>query len=107
MEFLHDAMPVDVQRDLVDLANLATEIFAHDTVYDFGESNLAQRIRDAMWKLLPTTRYLRPPPAEIIMFERKIVGTFLLLRRLRARVNCRALALEFQETSGSALGARG
>ena len=40
-------------------------------------------------------RLLRPPPPETMFLHRKLVGSFLLLARLGARVDARALILPF------------
>jgi hypothetical protein len=38
---------------------------------------------------------LRPPPPETIFLHRKLVGSFLLLARIGARVDARSLVLPF------------
>jgi predicted unusual protein kinase regulating ubiquinone biosynthesis (AarF/ABC1/UbiB family) len=81
-------------RDLIlDLALEAAEAFAPGP-YDFGKTDLSERLSARGRMLSKYQRDLKSPPPEYIFFQRKLGGTFLLCRQLRARVDCRALLEE-------------
>lgn len=60
-------------------------------VYDFGTTDLSQRIQAKARVVSRQQKDVPPPPPEYLFFQRKLGGTFLLLRQLRARVDCRAI----------------
>lgn len=78
---------------IVDMGLLTSEIF-EDAPYDYAASNLAPRMRDLGLKLVPHRKDLRPPPPEYVFFQRKLSGTYLLLKQLRASINLRPLLVE-------------
>jgi predicted unusual protein kinase regulating ubiquinone biosynthesis (AarF/ABC1/UbiB family) len=80
---------------LVDLILLVCEPFLHRGPYDFARSDLAGRARDIGFDLMFRRGFLRPPPPETVFLHRKLVGSFLLCARIRARVDVRALLEPF------------
>jgi predicted unusual protein kinase regulating ubiquinone biosynthesis (AarF/ABC1/UbiB family) len=79
---------------VVRLLEIGCEPFAATGTYDFGRSNLAERLRDAALALAFDAGHTRPPPVETLFIQRKLAGTFLLCARLRARVALRDLTEE-------------
>jgi len=75
---------------LVSMGFEVAEIF-DDAPYDFAASTLAPRMRDRGMALIPHRKDLRPPAPEFVFFQRKITGTYLLLRQLRAVLNLRPI----------------
>lgn len=75
---------------LLDLSLEAAEAFVPGP-YDFGTTNLSERLKVRGRALARHQRDLKSPPPEFIFFQRKLGGTFLLCRQLRARVDCHAL----------------
>jgi hypothetical protein len=60
--------------------------------YDFGASDLAARARDAGIEMLFNSRgEFRAPPPETVFLHRKLVGSFLVCARIRARVRVQDL----------------
>ena len=61
-------------------------------LYDFGNSDLFAAARDididTIWKL--KDEYVLPSP-KTAFFHRKLIGTFMLLSRIRARINVQDL----------------
>ena len=55
-------------------------------------------MRDLGFDLAFRRGLLRSPPPETIFLHRKLVGSFLLLARIGARVDARALVLPFLPT---------
>jgi predicted unusual protein kinase regulating ubiquinone biosynthesis (AarF/ABC1/UbiB family) len=81
----------DRVRGVVDLIFVICEPFRHRGVYDFGRSTLSARVRDLGLDLAFRRGFLRAPPPETVFLHRKLVGSFLLCARLRARVDVSAL----------------
>jgi len=78
-----------------ELILLVCEPLRHRGAYDFVRSELARRARDAGLDLVLRRGFLRPPPAETVFLHRKLIGTFLLCAKIRARVDVRALIEPF------------
>jgi predicted unusual protein kinase regulating ubiquinone biosynthesis (AarF/ABC1/UbiB family) len=78
---------------VVDLILLVCEPLRHRGPYDFAGSNLPSRVRNVGFDLAFRQGLLRAPPPETLFLHRKLVGSFLLLARIGARVNAHALVL--------------
>ncbi len=87
--------PPERVRAAVDMILLVCEPLRHHGRYDFAASGLAARARDLGFELAVRRRLLRAPPPETIFLHRKLAGSFLVLARLGARVDARALVLPF------------
>ena len=83
----------DRARGVEDLILLICEPLRHAGVYDFGRSKIPSRVRDLGFDLAFRRGFLRPPPPETVFLHRKLVGSFLLCARIRARVDVHALVL--------------
>jgi predicted unusual protein kinase regulating ubiquinone biosynthesis (AarF/ABC1/UbiB family) len=83
---------------VVDVIFLACEPLRHLGRYDFPRSDLSSRVRALGFDLAFRRGLLRPPPPETIFLHRKLVGSFLLLARIGARIDARALVLPFLPT---------
>ena len=86
-------------RAVVDVIFLVCEPLRHLGRYDFPKSDLPSRVRALGVDLAFRRGLLRPPPPETIFLHRKLVGSFLLLARIGARVDARALVLPFLPAS--------
>jgi predicted unusual protein kinase regulating ubiquinone biosynthesis (AarF/ABC1/UbiB family) len=93
--FMRPTMPEEVRAKLTHMSLSGHEIFREDAVYDFGESQLVSKLRAQSAELLKQKQHLTNPPAALLFFQRKVVGTYLMCRKLQCRVNCRALALRY------------
>lgn len=78
---------------LVSMGFEVAEIF-DDRPYEFAQSTLAPRMREKGMALIPHRKDLRPPAPEFVFFQRKLTGTYLLLRQLRAVLNLRPILAE-------------
>lgn len=78
-------------RGVVDLILLVCEPLRHPGPYDFGRSTLPSRVRDLGVDLAFRRGFLRTPPPETVFLHRKLIGSFLLCARIRARVDVHAL----------------
>lgn len=83
--------PKERLRSALDLMFLVCEPLRHPGPYDFAQTTLAARARDAGFDLAFRKGFLRAPPPEAVFLHRKLAGTFLLSSRIRARVDVRAV----------------
>ena len=81
-------------RNSMQLVLLASEPLAHRGLYDFGASDVMTCARDFSFEVM-TGGGLRSPPPVTLFLHRKLVGTFLICTRLRAKVNVHALVEKF------------
>jgi aarF domain-containing kinase len=89
-----DSTPERLQA-VVDVIFLVCEPLRQRGRYDFANSDLPSRVRALGFDLAFRRGLLKPPPPETIFLHRKLVGSFLLLARIGARVDARGLVLPF------------
>jgi predicted unusual protein kinase regulating ubiquinone biosynthesis (AarF/ABC1/UbiB family) len=89
-----DDSPERIQA-VVDVIFLVCEPLRHMGRYHFSKSDLPSRVRALGLDLAFRRGLLRSPPPETIFLHRKLVGSFLLLARIGARVDARSLVLTF------------
>jgi predicted unusual protein kinase regulating ubiquinone biosynthesis (AarF/ABC1/UbiB family) len=95
--FSQHILPAQKQAVLA-LVQLACEPLQHSGEFDFGQSDLASRLRDAGTKLSMQQNYWHTPPADALFLHRKIAGLYLLAARLKARVDLKVLLQPFLVT---------
>jgi predicted unusual protein kinase regulating ubiquinone biosynthesis (AarF/ABC1/UbiB family) len=76
---------------VLQLVELACEPLRHSGAFDFGQTDLALRLRQAGTALSLQQNYWHSPPADALFLHRKIAGLYLLAARLGARVDVRRL----------------
>ena len=88
--FLRPGDSEEHRRLFYDICVAITEPFQKDKlkegVYDWGKSDLPQRLLARTGEVLRAFK-LRPPPREIIFLDRKLGGVFVALSRLGAKTN--------------------
>ncbi|MDP2713314.1 AarF/ABC1/UbiB kinase family protein [Rheinheimera sp.] len=87
--FSSDILPEQKQA-VLNLVLLACEPLKQQS-FDFGQSDLANRLREAGTALSFKQNYWHTPPADALFLHRKIAGLYLLAARLNASVNLRQL----------------
>ncbi|HXZ47584.1 MAG TPA: AarF/ABC1/UbiB kinase family protein [Usitatibacter sp.] len=85
----------------VDVIFLVCEPLRHKGPYDFPASNLPMRVKELGYDLALRHGLVRAPPPQTIFLHRKLVGSFLLLARIGARVDAQALVLECLAKAGA------
>jgi predicted unusual protein kinase regulating ubiquinone biosynthesis (AarF/ABC1/UbiB family) len=79
----------DARAAWLALARAAAEPLRARGTYDFAGSDLGRRVR-ALAAAAYRGRELPVPPAEILLVQRKLAGTFLLLQHIGARADAHA-----------------
>lgn len=85
--------PPELIEATIDLIMLVCEPLRHRGRYDFAVSDLPSRSRALGFDLGLRQGLLRVPPPQTMFLHRKLVGSFLTLAHIGARVNARALVL--------------
>ena len=80
---------------LVELLRLSGEIVRHEGRYDFGASDLFERVYNRGRDMFFDDAFSRLPEPATLFLHRKFVGIFMLCRRLRARVDLRGMLAEY------------
>lgn len=87
---------IEIQKQaIIDLVKLACEPMRYDGIYDFGQSDLANKVRQQGSALSFQENYWHTPPIDAIFLHRKIGGLYLLAARLKARVNIHTLVTPY------------
>ena len=81
----------------VDVIYLVCEPLRQKGLYDFPASDLPMRVRDMGYDLAIRRGLVRAPPPQTLFLHRKLVGSFLLLARIGAKVDARALVMRCLE----------
>ncbi|NEV60624.1 ABC1 kinase family protein [Thiorhodococcus minor] len=77
---------------MVDLLEMAAEPLKHPGHYDFGTSNLFERVYHSGRELFHSGAFTTAPAPDTMFLHRKFMGSFMLSRRLRARVDLAEMA---------------
>jgi predicted unusual protein kinase regulating ubiquinone biosynthesis (AarF/ABC1/UbiB family) len=85
--FFNEEIVAEQKQAIFDLVTLACEPLLHQGLYDFGQSNLSQRLSKAGTILSMDKGYWHTPPADALFLHRKIGGMYLLAARLKAQVD--------------------
>jgi len=85
----------EVVEAALDVIELVCEPLHTEGAYDYGASDLPRRARELGIDLAFKRGLLRMPPSHTMFLHRKLVGVFLLLARLNARVATGRLLLPF------------
>ncbi|MCL4183167.1 MAG: AarF/ABC1/UbiB kinase family protein [Burkholderiaceae bacterium] len=92
----------EVIEAAVGVIMLVCEPLRHRGRYDFAASDLPSRSRALGFDLGIRQGLLRVPPPQTMFLHRKLVGSFLLLAHIGARVDARSLAMPLLERYRSA-----
>lgn len=83
-----DSTTKPYHRGLVlDLMELACIPLCTQGTFDFGNNELAAKIRDKGFELGEDRKFWHTPPIDCLFIHRKLGGLFLLVTRLKARVD--------------------
>ena len=84
-------------QDLIQsLLDMAMEPLRQSTPFDFGQSDLLERLRDRGLALGSERDLAHVPPAATLFLHRKIAGTYLMAAKLGARVALRPMVERYR-----------
>lgn len=90
--YFDDSTQTRHRQAVLDIGEIALEPFCREGVYDFGASDLPERVRSSGMALGLDREFWIIPPADAMLLQRKFGGLYLLAIRLKARVDVHALA---------------
>ncbi len=107
--YLREDDPARYRQSIVDLLRSAAEPVRTRGTFDFGSSDLAQRMTERVVQLRQQQGFAGLPPAEILFLHRRLGGLYLLLAHLRAEFAVRPLIKPWldRDPSGEAVAAQG
>lgn len=73
------------------MMQMALEPLHHQGAFDFGTTDMVQRLRETGMALGLNRDFWHIPPIDTLFLHRKLGGLYLLVMRLKARVNVQQL----------------
>jgi predicted unusual protein kinase regulating ubiquinone biosynthesis (AarF/ABC1/UbiB family) len=89
--YLDESDPAGYRTGMIELLRHATEPVRAGGSYNFGTSDLADRMRECLVDMRLNNNFWRLPPTGVLFLHRKLGGLYMLLARLRATVPVRDL----------------
>lgn len=83
------------QTAVLDMVQMALEPLGHAGDFDFGQTDMVQRLRQAGMALGMDRDFWHIPPIDTLFLHRKLGGLYLLAARLGARVDVHGLVQPF------------
>lgn len=83
------------QSAVLDMFEMALVPLRFKGNFDFGSTDMVQRLREAGMALGLDRDFWHIPPIDTLFLHRKLGGLYLLAARLKARINVRQLALPY------------
>ena len=93
--------PFNYRVAILSLLQTAAEPVLYSGTYDFGRSDLPQRMTHRVYELRRNETYQRIPPAIILFLHRKLAGIYMLATRLQARINVRRIVEDTLVSQGA------
>ncbi len=84
-------MPRARQDAVMTLFDIAMQPLRYEGIFDFGETDIAARLRDGGIGIAASRENWHIPPIDTLFLQRKIGGMFLLASRLKAKVRIRPI----------------
>lgn len=98
-----DAATLPHHRDLIlRMFDLAMTPLRQSSAFDFGNSDLVERLRDMGLAMGRERDLAHVPPAQTMFLHRKIAGIYMVAARLRARVPLGPMVARYRETPAAA-----
>lgn len=81
MGFIDARESDDAKNTYLEMMDLLAAPFSSGEEFDFGDQSFLNKSRDYSWELTRKCKY-SPPPRELIFLHRKLVGIFVLIKKL-------------------------
>lgn len=89
--FFQQDLPEKLKAIIIELFQIASEPLRVDGLFDYGTSDIAARISEASFQLIEYRNSYDNPPVDAMYIHRKVGGLYLLLSKIRARINLKQL----------------
>jgi len=89
--YLGENDALEYRNKVINLLRTVTEPCRDRGCYDFGRSDIAERMSNILIEMRLNNQYGEMPPPDILFLHRKLGGLYLLLSRLRANIPVRRL----------------
>lgn len=89
--FFDETAPARHQQAVMKMFTMAMEPLRKPGLFDFGQNDVALRLRDEGMALAAARDFWHIPPMDTLFLQRKFGGIYLLATRLKARVDVRGL----------------
>ena len=97
MDFIDAKDSWEIKNSFLKMMRIVAEPFTTET-YDWTNCGMIKRARQEAMAFVART-HLRPPPADMVFFNRRALGTQMLLEQLRCQIPARKLLMTaLQET---------
>lgn len=101
--FFAEQISQDQVETVLDMFLLATSPLRHDGPFDFGNSTLAQKIKDMGLDLSFKQGYWHTPPVDAMFIHRKLAGLYLMAAKLKVQVDVKTLFAPYSQSQDSSL----
>ena len=82
--FIDEREDDEVKALYLQMREVLAEPFRQDENFDFADQAFLKKSRDLTWALSLKSKY-SPPPRDLLFLHRKLVGIFVLIKKLEAR----------------------
>ena len=94
--FFSEHISQDQVDTVLEMFLLATTPLRHDGPFDFGNSTLAQQIKDMGLDLSLQQGYWHTPPVDAMFIHRKLAGLYLMAAKLEVHIDVKALFEQYE-----------
>lgn len=84
------ALPGDQRRQILSMVSTALDALHRTEIFDFADPSIARELREEAMAMAGARQVTAVPPIDTLFLQRKFGGTYLLVAKLRARVDVKA-----------------
>jgi len=95
ISFFTKDTPAHYQSAVMDMFELSLDPLRENAPFDFGNNDIAVRLRDGGMAIGQERTFWHIPPMVTLFLQRKFGGIYMLASRLKARVNVHALMMPY------------
>lgn len=85
LKFIDERETEEAKNLYLKMMDLLAEPFRSGEHFDFTDKSFLNQSRDLTWELNKKCRY-SPPPRDLLFLHRKLVGVFILIKKLGAKI---------------------
>ncbi len=85
INFIDPRESEEAKRIYLDMMNLLAEPFRQEDPFDFTDKKFFEESKNLSWEITRKCKY-SPPPKDLLFLHRKLVGIFILIRKLDVKM---------------------